>query len=282
MTNPMDAGLMGQRVQLGQNGSTVTNTQQHYGQAPMMPQMPSGYRNPNSDGNYPTNQPPVPTPGPAGTNGAGGNPSGDQSPFDSFQEKWFNKGKDKAADPAATPDGKQQPDPTPTNQQNGLDLGNLTPEAFQQLAGGMDFTKGIPDDILAMFQPDEHGQTPNMLQGMMAMMNHVSRGVYSSALAGSGRLAHHGISDYGSRFQQELPKHLQKYNAQGVVKGMNIPQALAPSVENMVQTLLSNNPDATPETISEMLEDFMNTIGKPQGAGQQAQGSNNLGDLFGL
>lgn len=275
MTNPMDAGLAGQRVGLNSQGGVANNVAQG-----------NAWDNPNPQHNYPPSTPPIPTPRDLAQPQGGPNSMGDRSPMETFQEKWFNKGQGNGTqnEPPAPPAPGQQPtnNPAPNTPpaNNGLDLSNLTAQQFQDLAKQMDFTQGIPDEVMAMFTPDENGAQPNLMQGIMALMNHVGRGVYSQSLAGSGRLAGHGLSQFGERFTKELPTHLQKHNASSVVNGMKVPEALRPSVEGMVNHMLTNNPNATTEELTAMLEEFMGMFGGNSGGASQGQQSSKLNGLF--
>lgn len=271
----MDAGLAGQRVGLNSQGGVANNVSQG-----------NVWDNPNSQNNYPPATPPIPTPRDLSQPQGGGNPRGDQSPMETFQQKWFNKGQgngspnEQPAPPAPGPQPTNNPAPNTPPANNGLDLSNLTAQQFNDLAKQMDFTQGIPDEVMAMFTPDENGAQPNLMQGIMALMNHVGRGVYSQSLAGSGRLAGHGLSQFGERFTKELPTHLQKHNASSVVNGMKVPEALRPSVEGMVNHMLTNNPNATTEELTAMLEEFMGMFGGNSGGAPQGQQSSNLKGLF--
>ena len=179
------------------------------------------------------------------------------------------------------PQGRQQSQPQQQQQQEDFDLMGLTASNFQQVASNMDFTQGIPDEVLQYFQPDENGQTPNMLKGMMAMMNHVARNSYSNALAGAGRVAGLGLQHYDGRVRKELPQLMRRNAADQVVNNMGLHESLRPSIDAMVTKVLDNNPDASPELIQEMVQGFIGVLrsgGKGQG-GNESQ-SNGLGDLF--
>ena len=179
------------------------------------------------------------------------------------------------------PQGRQQSQPQQQQQQEDFDLMGLTASNFQQVANNMDFTQGIPDEILQYFQPDENGQTPNMLKGMMAMMNHVARNSYSNALAGAGRVAGLGLQHYDGRVRKELPQLMRRNAADQVVNNMGLHESLRPSIDAMVTKVLDNNPDASPELIQEMVQGFIGVLRSGgQGQGGNESQSNGLGDLF--
>ena len=177
------------------------------------------------------------------------------------------------------PQGRQPQQPQ--QQQEDFDLMGLNASHFQNVASNMDFTQGIPDEVLQYFQPDENGQTPNMLKGMMAMMNHVARNSYSNALAGAGRVAGLGLQHYDGRVRKELPQMMRRNAADQVVNNMGLHESLRPSIDAMVTKVLDNNPDASPELIQEMVQGFIGVLRSGgQGQGGNESQNNGLGDLF--
>lgn len=308
--NPMDDGLRGGQVRVGQNGSVSSNVpgglqgQREFRQEPMRPyvaNVPTNY--PENPGNgqgqgqqyqQQQQQPQRKQPGKLG----------DWSSMDEFISKFYDNGQGgqggqqnmshhggkETMPQGGTGNGQgngqgQQQQQTPQQQQEEFDLMKLTSQNFSTVANGMDFTQGIPDEVLNYFQPDESGQTPNMLKGIMMLMNHVGRGAYSNALAGAGRVAGLGLQHYDSRFRGELPQMLRRDAATQAVQGLGVHESLMPSINAMVDKVLANNPNASPELINEMVTGFVDVLrssGKGSGGNTDQNQDRGLGSLFDL
>lgn len=211
--------------------------------------------------------------------------SGDQASLDEFLQQFYTV-------PQADKNGQGQDTHMGSNggqpngggqqqqQQDDFDLSALTADNFRTVANGMDFTHGIPDEVLQYFQPDENGQTPNMLKGMMAMMNHVARNSYSNALAGAGRLAGLGFQTYDGKVRKEFPELMRRNAATQAVNSMGLHDSLRPSIDAMVDKVLSNNPNASPELIQEMVQGFLGILRGGQQSGEHQSRDNGIAGLF--
>lgn len=304
---PFEDGLRGGRVGVDGSGKVVSN-QDSFGANRLPPMVP--YQDNRGQGGqeyyrnsvppaYPEGRQPQQQQQPQSRQQQAKSGSGDWSSLDEFMNQFYtnpqagnqpqgnsNGQNDHMGQPQGgggnnQPQGRQQSQPQQQQQQEDFDLMGLTASNFQQVANNMDFTQGIPDEILQHFQPDENGQTPNMLKGMMAMMNHVARNSYSNALAGAGRVAGLGLQHYDGRVRKELPQLMRRNAADQVVNNMGLHESLRPSIDAMVTKVLDNNPDASPELIQEMVQGFIGVLRSGgQGQGGNESQSNGLGDLF--
>lgn len=306
--NPMDDGLRGGQIRVGQNGAVNTNVQggaggQQHRQEPMRP-----YVNPVPN-NYPENpgngqpqgrqqqyqqeqQPQRRQPG----------KTGDWSSIDEFMSRFYDNGQGgqggqqnmshhggQETGQGGNGNGQGNGQGNGNGQQSQqepekFDLMSLTRQNFDTVANGMDFTQGLPDEVLNYFQPDENGQTPNLMKGIMMLSNHVARGAYSNSLAGAGRVAGLGLQHYDSQFKAGLPQMLRRDAATQAVQSLGVHEALMPSINAMVDKVLANNPNASPELIHEMVTGFVDVLrsnGQGNGAGNGADtGDRGLGTLF--
>ena len=310
---PFEDGLRGGRVGVDGSGKVVSN-QDSFGANRLPPMMP--YQDNRGQGGqeyyrngvppaYPEGRQPQQQQQPQSRQQQAKGGSGDWSSLDEFMNQFYtnpqagnqpqgngNGQNDHMGQPQGggnNPQGRQQPQQQPQQQQpqqqqqqqEEFDLMGLNASHFQNVASNMDFTQGIPDEVLQYFQPDENGQTPNMLKGMMAMMNHVARNSYSNALAGAGRVAGLGLQHYDGRVRKELPQLMRRNAADQVVNNMGLHESLRPSIDAMVTKVLDNNPDASPELIQEMVQGFIGVLRSGgQGQGGNESQSNGLGDLF--
>lgn len=305
--NPFEDGLRGGRVGVDGSGKVVSN-QDSFGASRLPPMTPYQDNRGQGGQNYYRNDVPPAYPEQGGRQQSqqpqsrqqqakGG--SGDWSSLDEFMNQFYTKPQagngqqgngsgqsDHMGQPqngAPSGNGQQGNQPQGNAQQDDFDLMGLTAANFQQVASNMDFTQGIPDEILQHFQPDENGQTPNMLKGMMAMMNHVARNSYSNALAGAGRVAGLGLQHYDGRVRKELPQLMRRNAADSVVNSMGLHESLRPSIDAMVTKVLDNNPDASPELIQEMVQGFIGVLRSGgQGQGNSESDNRGLADLFNL
>ena len=309
--NPFEDGLRGGRVGVDGSGKVVSN-QDSFGANRLPPMTP--YQDNRGQGgqggqNYYRNDVPPAYPEQGGRQQQSQHPqsrqqqaksgSSDWSSLDDFMNQFYTNPQAGNGQPgngsgqsdhmgqpqngAPSGNGQQGNQPQGNAQQDDFDLMGLTASNFQQVASNMDFTQGIPDEILQHFQPDENGQTPNMLKGMMAMMNHVARNSYSNALAGAGRVAGLGLQHYDGRVRKELPQLMRRNAADSVVNSMGLHESLRPSIDAMVTKVLDNNPDASPELIQEMVQGFIGVLRSGgQGQGNSESDTRGLADLFNL
>lgn len=276
MSNPMDMGLTGQRVMMGGNGDTVTNSQPMVPFVPQMQQPGMYYPNQMQQTPYPNH---IPTPGQQQQNSnttTGDNSS--QSNLDNFNQKWFNSSMD-----SGNGQSNQQQQHTQQQQQQTpekFDLMQIGPNGVQEFANGLDFTQGVPDQILQMFLPDDNGQQPRLMEGIMHLMNHVGRGVYSQAVSGASRLAGRGIQEFGQTFRGEIPNVMRSQAAADAMRKLQLPEMLAPSANAVVDRYLKSNPDASAESIQELLSDFAQSMGITSRTESNQRNSQPLGGLF--
>lgn len=289
--DPMSQGLMGNHVTMDAQGNVGQQ-----GMQPMMPYMPQQmhqqqmmYMPPQNPDMYQGAPNGIPTPGMTNQNTAA--TQSDQSKLDAFEQKWYtsrqNSGMNQpngANHPQQTPNpnGQQQPNQQQPQQPESFDLSAFGPEAFHPFANNIDFTQGMPDQILEMFTADENGAQPRLMEGIMHAMNYASRQAYAQAMAGGAKLAHRGISDFGKTFEGRMPSMMRNQAAQDAMQKLNVPSLLRPSVDAAVSKFLQFNPDASSDTIQEMLSDFMESSGFGTRKTQQEQqrAANPLGNLF--
>lgn len=288
--DPMTEGLKGNMIGIDGSGNVMSNT----------PMMPFGYGQqgmPNFQGQQnfpqmanqfqPTNGDPHGIPDPRNQSGmmnSGG--SGDQSSVDAFQKKWFNATQDanngNGLQQQQTPQGQQQPNGQQPQQEPTFNLAEMQPDAFAQYASQLDFMKGVPQEVMAKFTPDENGQVPRLIEGIMELMQHATRNSYAHALAGSSRLAARGMSDLSKSFEGKVPQVMVRQAASTAMERLGIPEMIAPAAEKIVDRYLASKPNASPESIQELLSDFMESMGMGTSQRQQSRSQKRdlLGDLF--
>lgn len=284
--DPMTDGLRGMTVGLDGQGNVASNT-------PMMPFGFNGQGQPNFQGmQYQQQQAPadgphgIPNPSNRSADGNSGG-FGDQSSMASFQKKWFNATQDDGNGQGnqfqQTPNGQQsngqQPNGQQPQQEPTFNLAEMQPDAFTQYASQLDFMKGVPQEVMAKFKPDENGQVPQLIEGMMELMQHATRNAYAHSLAGSSRLAARGMSDLSKSFEGKVPQVMVRQAASAAMERLGIPEMIAPAAEKLVDRYLSSKPNASPESIQELLSDFMESMG--MGASQQQKSRGGKQDLLG-
>ena len=165
------------------------------------------------------------------------------------------------ANPTAAPVGTtaapspQQPQP--------LDIANLPMEQLQKIAGGIDFTKGIPQTTIDKLTADpQTGQPVDLVGGMMEMMSHFAQATYSHSIAGSGKVVGNAIDGRFNQLSENLPSMVNRHSVASALQAKGYHQSLTPVVTNAANQLLQTNPNATPEEVTRTVESLVQAMGQ--------------------
>lgn len=218
-------------------------------QQPQQQQAPQSAPNaPSTSGGQASTNPPA---------GQQQNPPGNQqqqqpqNPLDSFMSLWDNT--------------KQQ-------QQEAPPSFNLNPEEVKKISSSMRFTDGISQE---QFQQAMNGDQ----QAFFAMMDHVGRQAYSTALQHGGALTDRFVgarSEYeNKKVPSQVKKELVSANLQSAVNVQH--PVIRKELTRIAEAMHSQNPDASPAEIAQAAVDYFSQISQAM-TGQQQQEQQSKGD----
>lgn len=185
------------------------------------------------------------------------------SPLDQFKDLWQDPDPSKAvADPFANP------------------LFSTDPAKIREAASQMDFTQGLPQELL---QKVLQGNDP---QALMQVINHVGQQSLAAALQIGTQTIENAGSRIGARFKEAIPQHVRDFQINNT-KPSN-PMFEHPAIQGMLQRakqqIKAQNPTMSAEQVAAMAEDYItqtaavfNNSGKssnPDGTGSPNSESN--------
>lgn len=198
--------------------------------------------------------------GQASANPPGGqqqNPQGNQqqqqpqNPLDSFMSLWDNT-------------NQQQQEAPPSF--------NLNPEEVKKISSSMRFTDGISQE---QFQQAMSGDQ----QAFFAMMDHVGRQAYATALQHGGALTDRFVgarSEYeNKKVPSQVKKELVSANLQSAVNVQH--PVIRKELTRIAEAMHAQNPDASPAEIAQAAVDYFSQISQAM-TGQQQQEQQSKGD----
>lgn len=173
------------------------------------------------------------------------------NPLDSFMSLWDNT-------------NQQQQEAPPSF--------NLNPEEVKKISSSMRFTDGISQE---QFQQAMSGDQ----QAFFAMMDHVGRQAYATALQHGGALTDRFVgarSEYeNKKVPSQVKKELVSANLQSAVNVQH--PVIRKELTRIAEAMHSQNPDASPAEIAQAAVDYFSQISQAM-TGQQQQEQQSKGD----
>lgn len=166
-----------------------------------------------------------------------------QSPLDGFTKLWETK----------TADGADSPEPSL------IPRLNIDPAKLSQTVAGLDFTKGIPQELLSKALSGDHAS-------MIAAINSAVQQSFQYGVQSSARMIEEAFtSQSNTLLTHTLPNTVRNLNASAVVADsspiMNNP-AVAPLVKVVQSQFAANNPTATAAEISQHVTAYFDAMGQ--------------------
>lgn len=182
------------------------------------------------------------------------------SPLDQVMQSLYNGGQEQQPQqPQQQPQQAPNAAPQQTAQQpQGIDLMKLPMDAINKHAQSMDFSSGIPETTLAKLALDpQTGQPVDMMGGLIEMMNHMGRSVYTQGVQGNSRLVGTSMQQQFEAMQGKLPSMMNRHSVARAIEGKGYHQALQPIVTNAAKQMMQNNPNISADEATATVEQLL-------------------------
>lgn len=154
---------------------------------------------------------------------------------------------------------------------------NLTPEVTNAAANGLDFTAGLPDEVVAAIDSG----APVDGKTLRTILNHVGRGAYSHSMQHASSLTNKFV-DISNAFhtQHNLPKHITDQLVKNKARSHpNLKDPVAKQhFERIVDNFRGSYPDASPDELVGMAQSWIADLAKNV-SGDTTQTDANPNDL---
>lgn len=225
--------------------------QQLFGGAPVAapalanPNAPTGANNPgqplpgtaNGPGTAPNGVVPSPAPAPEA---APNSPTPSPTPMEGFKDIWNTV-------------------PTSGEDPNASIFANLDPNKVMESAKKLDFTKAIPQDVLAKIQAGG----PEGAMALAQAMNLVGQTGYAQSAIATTKIVEAALKKQAEQFNASLPTLVKKFSANESILAENPlyqNPAIQPLVGALQEQLIRKNPNATTAEIQQQVGDFFKSL----------------------
>lgn len=166
-------------------------------------------------------------------------PAGEKDPLANFASLWKIDDKDKSSAPSLTPNIA------------------IDPTKLAEIAGKMDFTQGLPQELVAKAAG---GDGASMIQ----VMNMMNQAAFSRGLQAAGQLTTNAFTSHDSvLINHTIPNSVQAINSRAEVGSVNsvlANPAVAPMADMVREHVTRTNPNATPAQIAEHVNNMFTTL----------------------
>jgi hypothetical protein len=171
-------------------------------------------------------------------------------------------------------------DPKNPPKRSALDF-DIDPQKMMEAAGKVDFASAIPAELLAKIKAGgEDAVTANILA-----MNIIAQKTYGQAAVAAAAITKESMKAARAEFASEIPAMLKALNLDAGLRDKNPlfeDPAVAPIIEGLKANILEKHPNATPQQLQSMAENyvekFANSFSKKPTAPKGKTGSRQAGE----
>ena len=165
-------------------------------------------------------------------------------------------------------------DTTPT-QEDQAPTFNLDPKLLDQVAGGLDFTKGVNQELMQK-------ATSGDIQSLVQLMNEVARNAYRQSLQHGSTLTDKFVGLREEHFGKRVPNVVREELTMGALSGNDGAQ-MSPAARKQLAVIAKQyskqNPDASPQEVAaaakKYVSDMYMALNPNAAQGNNANGGNN-------